>query len=87
MEVSPAIYQHDLSVYTDDVGERHDRNMAEWRKIKNLIKEGKITPEMLSNNTYNTFYPSYVLDHHYRVFMKVLRDCSKSKDLAIRNLV
>lgn len=38
MEVSPAIYPNDLSIYTDDVDERHDRNMAEWRKLKTLIK-------------------------------------------------
>lgn len=42
---------------------------------------------MLSNNTYNTFYPSYVLDHHFRVFMKVSRDCSKSKNAAVQNIV
>jgi hypothetical protein len=44
MEVSPSTYSHDLSVYTDDVNDRHDRNMGEWRKIKQLIREGKLTP-------------------------------------------
>ena len=87
MEVSPSIYQHDLSVYTDDVNERHDRNMAEWRKIKELIREGKLTPELLSSNTWNTFYPSYVLNHHWSIFMRLISGFSKSKDPAVLSLL
>ena len=61
--------------------------MAEWRKIKELIKEGKLTPEMLASNTWNTFYPSYVLNHHWTIFMKLVSQFSKSKNPAILSLI
>ena len=37
-ETTPSIYSEDLSVYTDEVNERHDRNMAEWRQLLTLLK-------------------------------------------------
>ena len=35
---------------------------------------------MLSTNTYNTFYPSYVLHHHYQVFLPLLQKVKKSSE-------
>ena len=33
---------------------------------------------MLKHNVYNTFYPSYVLQHHYDVFLPMLMTLAKA---------
>ena len=32
-----------------------------------------MSPDMLTTNVYNTYYPSYVLHHHYFVFVSLLK--------------
>jgi hypothetical protein len=77
IEASPLLYRHDMDVYTDEIGERHIRNIGEIRYLQQLIRDGKLTPDMLATNVYNTYYPSYVLHHHYSVFLPMLRKVAK----------
>lgn len=72
IEASPLLYKHDFHVYNDGITTRHHRNIAELSYIQSLIKNRTITPQMLSTNIYNAFYPSYVLANHYSVFLRML---------------
>jgi hypothetical protein len=79
MEASPLLYRHDYDVYTDEIAERHIRNTAELNYIQALIRNNKISPDMLKANTYNAFYPSYVLHHHYYIFTPLLHQLRKEQ--------
>lgn len=72
IDASPLLYKHDLDVYTDEISERHIRNIAEINYLQQLIRTNKIEPSMLANNVFNAYYPSYVLHHHYQVFMPLV---------------
>lgn len=61
--------------------------MAEWRKIITLIKEGRMTADQLLHNGWNAYYPSYVLHHHFRIFIKLLRENAKRTDEQTVNLI
>lgn len=74
MEASPHLYAHDFSFYNDSISDRHKRNLRELAYLKKLLKQNKLTPSMLSHNTINTFYPSYVLHHHYFTFLEILQN-------------
>ena len=74
IEASPHLYSHDFSIYNDSVSSRHQRYLREISYLKKLLKEKKLTPSMLSHNTVNTFYPSYILHHHYFTFLKILQN-------------
>jgi beta-galactosidase GanA len=62
---SPLLYKHDLHFYNDDITSRHKRNIQELKYLKELLKSGKIEHKMVKHNVINTFYPSFVLQHHY----------------------
>ena len=79
MEASPLLYHHDYDVHTDEIAERHIRNTAELNYLQTLIRDNKISPDMLSTNVYNTFYPSYVLHHHYYIFTPLLNRFRKEQ--------
>ncbi len=48
-------------------------------KLVGLIKSGRIEPTMLEFNVFNTYYPSYVLHHHYNVFVSTISSFAESK--------
>ena len=79
VDASLYLYRNDLDVYTDEVSEKHIRNMAELKYIQQLIRDNKITKEMLGANVFNVYYPSYVLQHHYNVFVPLLKKVSKEE--------
>ena len=81
IEASPLLYHNDLDIYTDEIEERHLRNIAEIKYIQQLIKDNKITPHMLSTNVFNTYYPSYVLNHHYSVFVPLINKLKDEKEI------
>jgi len=74
MEASPHLYSHDFTIYNDSVSSRHQRNLKEISHLKKLLKDKKLTANMLTHNTINTFYPSYILHHHYFTFLKILQN-------------
>jgi len=79
---SPLLYKHDLHFYNDDITNRHNRNIQELKYLKELLKSGKIEPKMIKHNVFNTFYPSFVLHHHYDIFVPLLHKfINSSKDL------
>ena len=47
MAASPMLYTHDYHFYNDDVVARHNRNIKEIKYIKSLLKEDKISTNML----------------------------------------
>lgn len=69
IEASPILYQHDFRFYNDDVIARHHRNGEEIKKLIGMIGSGRVEQSMLEFNVFNTYYPSYVLHHHYNVFL------------------
>lgn len=81
MGASGTLYPHDYHFYNDDVVARHNRNIKEITLLKTLLKEGKIEPPMLSFNVFNTYYPSYVLHHHYDVFIPALAQFASQKEV------
>lgn len=81
MEASPILYQHDLHFFNDDITTRHYRNIAELKYLQTLIKDNKINTGMLKYNVYNTFYPSYVLNHHYSFYLPILLKLNKNKEI------
>ena len=72
MGASPTLYSHDFLLYNDDIIARHTRNIKQFQLLKSLLKEGKLESSMLSFNVFNAYYPSYVLHHHYEVFVPAL---------------
>lgn len=70
-------YPNDFDYYNDTFYVRHDRNIQELNKIKTLIKQGILKQEMLLFNTWNAFYPSYIMNHHFTVYLQVLNLLSK----------
>jgi hypothetical protein len=50
------------------------------------IREKKIVPDMLEYNTTNTFYPSYVLFHHFNQFLKLAAGLAENNS-ALRGLL
>jgi hypothetical protein len=73
-----SVYPNDFDYYNDTFYYRHDRNIEEIKKIKTLLAKGVLKPEMLLYNTWNAFYPSYVLGHHFGVFLSILQLFGKS---------
>jgi hypothetical protein len=74
---SKIIYPHDYHFYNDDIETRHSRNIKELSYIRTLLREGKIEPKQLPYNIHNTYYPSYVLHHHYQIFVPLLQKFRK----------
>jgi prephenate dehydrogenase len=81
MGASPLLYSHDFLFYNDDIIARHSRNIKELSLLKSLLREDKIEPSMLSFNVINTYYPSYILHHHYDVFIPLLANFASNKDV------
>ena len=77
---SPSLYPHDYLFYNDHVERRHSRNIQELVYLKKLIKEGRVEVEALQFNVYNTYYPSYVLHHHFDVFLPILAQFASQKE-------
>lgn len=73
MDMSPQIYKDDYSIYTDFVDDRHLRNIREFKDLVNLLKNNKISKKMLITNTINSYYPSYVLNHHFCTFLGIIQ--------------
>lgn len=69
--IVPKLYEHDFLFYNDTVEERHERNKKQIKKIIGALKTNQLSPQMLEYNTSNTFYPSYVLHHHYAHFTQL----------------
>lgn len=67
-----SLYPNDFHYYNDTFYVRHDRNIQEIYKIKELMSKGIVKPGMLLYNTWNTFYPSYVLHHHFTIYLQIL---------------
>jgi uncharacterized Fe-S radical SAM superfamily protein PflX len=80
MGASPSLYPHDFLFYNDDVERRHSRNIQELAYLKKLIKEGKVEVDALQFNVYNSYYPSYVLHHHFDVFMPIIAQFASQKE-------
>lgn len=76
---SPTLYPHDYLFYNDDVQTRHSRNIKELANIKQLLKEGKMEAAALPFNVFNTYYPSYLLTHHYSIFLPILQQFKAHK--------
>lgn len=81
MGASPALYPHDYLFYNDDVTARHSRNIKEIAFLKSLLREDKLESSMLSFNVFNTFYPTYVLHHHFDIFLPVISQFSAVKEV------
>lgn len=83
-----SLYLNDFHYYNDTFYVRHDRNIEEIYKIKELISKGIIKPEMLVYNTWNAFYPSYILNHHFNIYMEILKMiASQTGDKQVKNLL
>lgn len=81
MGASPLLYSHDFHFYNDDITTRHQRNTKELQLLRKLLKGGKIETNMLSFNVFNTYYPSYVLHHHYELFVPILSMFAEREDI------
>jgi hypothetical protein len=71
--MSSRLYKHDWNFYSDSREERHRRNVEEISKLRECIRNGDVTPDMLEFNVSNCFYPSYVLAHHFFSFVKMMQ--------------
>ena len=78
-QIRKTLYKQNLHVYTDSLKERIDRNKSELSDLIKLIRQKKVDSEILEFNSISCFYPSYILDHHFNHFMKVVLDCHLSQ--------
>ena len=80
---SASLYSDDYDRYNDTVQERHQRNIKDIKQLIEALQKKVITPDMLEFNTSNTFYPSYILNHHCNHFSKLVSKLAED-EIALR---
>jgi hypothetical protein len=52
------------------------------------MSKGIVKPGMLLYNSWNAFYPSYVLNHHFNVYMQILSQITQqTSDKQTKNMI